>query len=42
MMFLMALNNGGFVRFQMETEDGRVNVVADSFWWKSRTADGSW
>lgn len=40
LMFLMALNNGGFVRFQMETEDGRVNVVADSLWWKEQ--HGSW
>ena len=39
-MFLMALNNGGFVRFQMETEDGRVNVVADSLWWKEQ--HGRW
>lgn len=39
-MFLMALNNGGFVQFQMETEDGRVNVVADSLWWKEQ--HGRW
>lgn len=35
-MFLMVLNNGGFVQFQMETEDGVVKVAADSLWWKEQ------
>lgn len=38
-MFLMVLNNGGVVQFRMETEDGRVDVVAASLWWKEQVAD---
>ncbi len=44
-MFLMVLNNGGFVQFRMETDGGNVNVRTDSLWWKQSgggKTSGNW
>jgi hypothetical protein len=34
LMMIMVLNNGGFVRFHLKTEEGRLEVSATSFGWK--------
>lgn len=39
-MFLMVLNNGGYVQFQMETDRGNVDVRTASLWWK-QSGDGN-
>lgn len=34
LLLIVALNNGGFVQFHFETENGAVNVLAESLFWK--------
>lgn len=36
LQLIVALNNGGFVEFELRTEDGQVDVCAKSFAWREK------